>query len=157
MAKVQIDIPMPAGKGVNRAEIARAVIEEIVERTQNKSLNKDGKKLAAYSKTYRESLDFELAGKTGKVNLTMTGDMLAALDILEVQRRKATIGIDGETEESDRAHGHITGANNLPVRNFLGISNRALARIIAENSDLTQYRALEFVRANYDNKQSERL
>jgi hypothetical protein len=163
MPQMKIDIPLPVKADADGREIALAVIEEIVERTQNRRLNKDGKRFKAYSEAYRQSLDFKLAGKNkNKVNLTLTGDMLAALDVLEVKRDKTTIGYDEGSEENDKAEGNIRGtygdeSRTPKPRNFLGISDKALAAIIAEHSDLTQYRALEFVRKNYDNKQSERL
>jgi len=162
MAHVKIDIPLPKTANIDREAIADAIIETIVERTQQKSINKDGRKFPGYSKAYRESLDFELAGKTEKVNLTMTGDMLAALEPLAIKSNKLTIGFDPESEENDKAEGNITGSYGgdpqpKRARNFMGLPAKALAKIIAEYSDLTQYKAYEFVKANYDNTQSERI
>lgn len=163
MAHVKFDIPMPTDVDVDREAVAYAVIDEIVERTQNRSRNKDGRKFSNYSKAYIKSLDFELAGKSKKVNLTMTGDMLAALDLLEADDKKITIGYEKNSDENDKAEGNIKGTygdegrKRKTPRNFLGISNKALARIIAENSDMSTYKAYDFVRENYDNKQSEKL
>ena len=45
----------------------------------------DGQPMDGYSKEYRESEDFEIYGKTRKVNMTLKGDMLSDLDIIETQ------------------------------------------------------------------------
>jgi len=158
MAQMKIKIPIPEGiDREDRLSIADGVLEFIREQT-DKGRNKDGGKFPGYSQAYRESLDFELAGKNkNKVNLKQTGDMMTALDLLEDNRKEIWIGYNEGDEENDKAEGHITGANHLPKRNFLGITKNELAKIIAENSDLTTYKAYQFVKANYDNKQSDKF
>jgi hypothetical protein len=118
-----------------RAEVADLVIERIVERT-TQGKDKDGKRFAGYSKAYKDSLDFKVAGKSGKVDLQLSGDMLAAIKALDVTRRSITIGFEPDSDENAKADGNIRGtygdSNPIPgkARDFLGITERELAKII---------------------------
>lgn len=118
-----------------RAEVADLVIERIVERTQQ-GKDKDGKRFAGYSKAYKDSLDFKVAGKTSKVDLQLSGDMLAAIEALDVTRRSITIGFEPGSDENAKADGNIRGTygQSKPIpgkaRDFLGITNRELAKIV---------------------------
>lgn len=132
--KIKIDL---SGHGLNedqRHEVADLVIERIVNRT-DQGIDKDGKRFPAYSKSYKESLDFKIAGK-GPVNLQLSGDMLAAIEALEVTSRSATIGFEKGSEENAKADGNIRGTygNSIPIkgkaRDFLGISEKDLLKII---------------------------
>jgi hypothetical protein len=118
-----------------RAEVADLVIERIVERT-TQGKDKDGKRFAGYSKAYKDSLDFKVAGKSGKVDLQLSGDMLAAIEALDVTRRSITIGFEPDSDENAKADGNIRGTygQSKPIpgkaRDFLGITERELAKII---------------------------
>jgi hypothetical protein len=124
-----------------RAEVADLVIERIVERTtQGKDKNgkkfNDGRKNSEYSKAYKNSLDFKIAGKSNKINLQLSGDMLAAIEALDITRRSITIGFEPGSEENAKADGNIRGTygQSKPIpgkaRDFLGITERELAKII---------------------------
>lgn len=109
--------------------IGREIVNVIRDRTA-KSLDKNRNPFPAYSKEYKASDDFKLAGKTSRVDLTLSGDMLADLGVLSVKKGQIEIGFE-RGEQRAKAHGHITGANgNLPVRNFLGISEDELGSIL---------------------------
>lgn len=138
MAKVtqlQLDLP----KGLSKSErmaIADLAIEFIVERTQ-KGLNARGKPFPGYSKSYMESLDFENSGKSkGKVDLQLSGDMLAALEVLRDSSSQTVIGYSKGSEEEGRAEGNILGTygQSSPIkgkaRPFLGIFKKDLDKII---------------------------
>jgi len=118
-----------------RAEVADLVIERIVERT-TQGKDKDGKRFAGYSKAYKDSLNFKVAGKSGKVDLQLSGDMLAAIEALDVTRRSITIGFEPGSDENAKADGNIRGTygQSKPIpgkeRDFLGITERELAKII---------------------------
>lgn len=122
-----------------RAEVADLVIERIVERTQQ-GKDKYGKpwrgKAGEYSKAYKDSLDFKVAGKTSKVDLQLSGDMLAAIEALDVTRRSITIGFEPGSDENAKADGNIRGTygQSKPIpgkaRDFLGITERELAKIV---------------------------
>jgi hypothetical protein len=134
--EISLDIPdtlTPA----DREALGEDIIDFIYNRTQ-KGIDKNGKKFPPYSKEYIESLDFKLAGKSkNQVNLTLTGDMLAALDIISHKPGKLTIGIsdDNDAELLGRAEGNITGyygkSSKRKPRNFLGISDEDLERLIS--------------------------
>jgi hypothetical protein len=123
-----------------RAEVADLVIERIVERTvQGK--DKDNRpwsgSAALYSDSYKDSLDFKIGGKSpSKVDLQLSGDMLAALSVLDKTKRSVTIGFENGTEENAKADGNIRGTygQSKPIpgkaRDFLGITKTELAKII---------------------------
>lgn len=92
-------------------------------------------KFPAYSKAYKESLDFAIAGKTTKVDLTLSGDMLAALDVLGHSNGSITVGYEAGTEENDRAEGNQKGSYGgrprpSKARSFLGITQSELDSIL---------------------------
>lgn len=122
-------------KPEQRVELADLIIEHIVDRT-DRGIDKDGKKFPKYSKSYIKSLDFQNAGKSkSKVNLQLSGDMLAAIKLLSHQNGKLTIGFDKNTEENDKAEGNILGSyggdpNPSKARDFLGLSSSKLRELI---------------------------
>lgn len=119
-----------------RIEVGDLIVERIVART-DKGIDVDGDKFVGYSKAYQDSLNFKIAGKTkGNVNLQLSGDMLAALQVLKQDGNKLTIGFERWTEENAIADGNIRGtygqqkANPFNSRDFLGISNTELIDIV---------------------------
>jgi len=147
--RVLIKIPKDI-KPRDRVKIADAVLEHIRDRTERgvgvikRQGSLDGivlrtKQFAKYSKAYKESLDFEIAGKTDTVDLTLSGDMLIEMDLLSHKAGEIRIGYDKDSEENERADGNIRGtsgpAGSKPraKRDFLGIEARVLSRIIAQH------------------------
>jgi hypothetical protein len=133
--KIKIDL---SGYGLSpdqKDEVADLIIERIVNRT-DQGKDKDGRKFAGYSKSYKESLDFKVAGKTNKVDLQLSGDMLAALSVLDQTSRSVVIGFERGSEENAKADGNIRGTYGKPTpdpkkaRDFLGITDRELSKII---------------------------
>lgn len=126
-------------KGISkqeRQEIADLVIEFIVDRTQ-RGLNVNGRKFPKYSKAYLESIDFKNAGKSkSKVDLQLSGDMLAAISLLEDRDGKIVVGFAEGSDEEGRAEGNILGTygQDEPIpgkaRPFLGIKPNELKKII---------------------------
>jgi hypothetical protein len=58
--------------------------------------------------------------------------MLADFSVLAARNGRIILGFDSE-EQRAKAHGHMTGqegSGNLPVRDFLGISDEELAQAI---------------------------
>jgi hypothetical protein len=111
--------------------VGREIIRTILERTAQ-GLDKNRTVFPGYSKDYKDSDDFKLTGKSSTVNLRLSGDMLSDLSILDVRKGEIVIGFE-DSEQRAKAHGHITGADGtgrLPVRNFLGISDREMASIM---------------------------
>lgn len=136
MARVT-ELPLSLPKGLSRSErlnIADLVIEFIVDRTQ-RGLDANGKRFPKYSKAYMESLDFKNAGKSKSVNLTLSGDMLAALAVLDEKDGKIVVGYEKGSDEEGRAEGNILGSyggdpDPKKARPFLGIRPNELKKII---------------------------
>lgn len=135
--KLTIQIPKNYSKS-ERELIGLDIIDKIVSRTQ-KGIDKNGSKFPGYSKSYVDSLDFKVSGKSrGDVNLTLSGDMLASLKILDDKKSGSiTIGFDKGSEENARADGNIRGtygsskASSSKARDFLGIQSKDLKDILA--------------------------
>jgi hypothetical protein len=84
-----------------------------------------------YSKTYSESLDFIAAGKSkSDVNMSLTGDMLASVQVEDRGGNKIAVYIDGETEVL-KAYNHITG-DTVPKRPFFGVSKKDVKEVVSD-------------------------
>lgn len=119
---------------LQRRAVAQEIIDFIVERSKN-GRDKDGRPFPGYSKSYKESKEFEIAGKSSKVNLTLSGEMLNSIKLLSHRRGELLIGFENGTEQNAKAEGNITGSYGKPrpvpskARDFLGISQSRLERI----------------------------
>ena len=97
-------VVIPIGSGytpAQRRRIAEELIDVMITRTEEgvgvygnpndpRSLKK--RRFPGYSDTYINSLDFKIAGKSpGSVNLKLSGDMLAAIELLEDKGDKLVI------------------------------------------------------------------
>lgn len=132
-----------------RQALAFEILNFIRERTQKKNVDKNNRPFPAYSSSYAKSLDFKIAGKSkGSVDLTLSGDMLGALDLLSHKKGELLIGFENGSQENARADGNIRGTygqskpNSSKARDFLGISPTDLKTILKNypaNKDLTDY------------------
>jgi len=120
------------------AEAREALADDILEfirRRSERGIDKEGKRFPKYSESYEKSLDFKIAGKKkGKVDLTLSGDMLAAMDVLSHRKGELVIGFEPGTDENAPAEGNILGSyggdpDPSRARDFLGISEKDLQRI----------------------------
>ena len=133
--RIRIPLPTPIKDKEAQAEIGDLIVERIVERT-DKGVAADGRPFPKYSKGYMESLDFANAGKGSTVNLQLSGDMLAALRVLSSTKNWIEVGFDKGSNENAKADGNIRGTYGSPTpnpkkaRNFLGISDKELTRIV---------------------------
>jgi len=137
MAQQKIKIKIP--KEYNPAErvaLSIEIIDQILERT-SRGKDKDGNDFAEYSKGYKSSFDFKLAGKGKKPNLKLSGEMLNALTLLNHSSGSVTIGYEkGDSFNNDKAEGNIKGtygkkkADPSKERDFLGVSSSELKDII---------------------------
>lgn len=119
------------------------IVDEIVRRTRELNVDKNGKSLGTYSKEYKKSMVFQIY-KDGqkKVDLTLTGEMLESL------RNNAsayTIVIDLEGDNNrGKAQGHITGKygkfGKSKPRDFLGLPDKEVDKIFTES--IKDYRDL---------------
>lgn len=131
--RVRIDIPKNFTPR-QREVIADKIIEHIVARTES-GKDKDGKRFKAYSKSYKGSIDFKLKeNQSGKPDLTLTGDMLAELQLLSSKAGSILIGYENGTDENAKADGNIRSLSTggKKSRDFLGIQDNKLDRFIRE-------------------------
>jgi hypothetical protein len=104
-----------------RLAIGQEVIDFIVDRT-SRSQDVQGGRFKKYSPEYVDSKAFKIAGKReGKVNLTLTGDMLTDIKVLSQKKGEIVVGYSKKTKFShDKAEG------NNKDREFLGIMYKDL-------------------------------
>lgn len=121
-----------------RRAIAQDIIDYLATRTE-KGLGKDAKPWSGaagrYSKSYRDSLDFKIAGKDpSKVDLTLSSEMLNSM---EAKERSGELTIQLEESQRAKAEGNIKGTygNSAPIRgkarNFLDMSRAELMAILS--------------------------
>jgi hypothetical protein len=123
---------------VARQVLAQEIIDKIVERTKD-GVGANGKNLRTpYSEGYSNSLDFKAFGKSSKdVNMTLTGEMLSSMDIVSESEDEIVIGFS-DSEQSEKAHGHITGKNGQAPkmkRDFFGLPEKEIRRIASDFKD----------------------
>ena len=132
--RVKIKLPTPIADPDKRAELADLIVERIVERT-DQGKDKNGVPFAKYSKAYKDSLDFKNAGKSSTPNLQLSGDMLAALKVLDSTKNWIEVGFEKGSTENGKADGNIRGTYGKPSpvgpkRDFLGISEKDLVKLV---------------------------
>lgn len=137
-SSLQEAIPIPAGlSDAQRVELARRIVTEVRARTK-RGISATGSTFPNYSKTYKSSLDFKNAGKSSKVNLTSTGDMLAELDVISISSSHITIGYNLGDELAGQVEGNTIGSygkstgNNSKKRDFIGLPTKIVTRLVAE-------------------------
>lgn len=115
----------------DRRRIGEAIVEHIVTRTK-KGLGVGGKKLQGpdgdgkYSQAYKDHRDFKAAGKSGStVNLTLTGDMLTSLEVVDVSQPGFIVL--GFTDEDDNDKAAFMLEKNY---NFFGIDETEKRKIL---------------------------
>jgi hypothetical protein len=118
---------------VFRNAFGKMVIDEIITRTEG-GFDRYGEKFAAYSKSYRNSDIFKIYGKSSKVNLTLTGEMLSSLKS-GGEGETITVELIGD-ENKAKAHGHKYGirtkSGKRVKRDFLGLPDEELAAIMEQ-------------------------
>lgn len=114
--------------------ICQTIVDYMRERTA-KGKDVNGQTFAPYSSSYKESDAYEAYGKSSKVNMQLSGDMLAALDF-ETSGNTVTFLFDNSEEEA-KAYGHMTGMDGHPTldgktpkREFFGITREEIEKNI---------------------------
>lgn len=112
-----------------KQQITDAVVETILKRTAaGKDVN--GSAFKKYSDDYKKSLAFKAFGKTSKVNLELTGQMLGTMELIENTENKIVIGWEDDTEIK-KAYNHNTG-DTVPKREFFDLTESEIAAIKKE-------------------------
>lgn len=116
--------------------IGEAIIQKIKERTESgQGVSFSGENarpvtLKGYSKEYKDSPEFKAFGKTSKVNMTLSGDMLNLMDVIDHTANTIKIGWD-DGEQNAKSYNHNVG-DTVPRRPFFGISKTELQEIVNE-------------------------
>lgn len=119
--------------------LAQAIIDRIVSRTEagdGMKISSSGqgrpvKLYAPYSDEYSDSLEFKAAGKKrNKINMTLTGDMLAAVDVVDTKGNRIKVGVIDD-EQIPKAFNHNVG-DTVPERPWFGVSKSELREILED-------------------------
>ena len=103
-----------------RDQFGKAVIDRIIQRTSQESKDKDGKPFPKYSDSYMKSDVFKIYGKSSKVNLELTGEMLSSMKAIDASQ-SIVIEMIGDNNKA-KAQGHKYGLGKKRVkRDFLGL------------------------------------
>jgi hypothetical protein len=134
--KIEIDIPKDISER-EKLSLGEDIIEYMRKRTESGKDNSGGS-FPKYSKEYMKSLDFRIAGKSSRVNLKQTGDMLSDIEVLDIKNDKIVIGFERGSISNDKADGHITGwqgrsDTKRPFLGFVGGEKEKLKSIIRKH------------------------
>lgn len=130
----KIDLNEIIGSDISNDEqlilkIGQKIIDYIEERVDDGLGYGRTKLKSPYSDGYADSLTFKAAGKSkNDVNMKLSGDMMASIDIIEVNGSKITIGID-DPDQAPKAFNHQTG-DTVPRRPFFGVTKQELKEYV---------------------------
>lgn len=117
--KVTIRVPSDID-ALGRAVLGDMLIDFIQDRTaRGKDISGDN--FARYSASYKDSDDFDVAGKSNVVNLELTGDTMASIELLSHETGSVTLGFESGSDENDKAS-WLAADDNGRSRAFLGIN-----------------------------------
>lgn len=121
-----------------RQAIGQYAVDYIRERTRNgMGIGGAPIKHGVYSEEYAESLEFKAHGKDKhEVNMTLTGDMLGLMDVVDETDMTVTIGWRDE-EQILKAYNHNTG-DTVPERPFFGLTKKEVREIADHFRDEVQ-------------------
>ena len=144
------DINLKEALGVSlrgRAALKEAVAQQLIDIIQKRAESGKGVSFSPsgrsqevslrrpYSKKYAETDEFKAAGKSrGRVNMSLKGDMLGLMDVVQIKGNTVRIGWN-DREEELKAHGHMTGQegkNPKMQRPFFGVTNSDLRKVKKE-------------------------
>lgn len=138
LASEKIVIPKKYNKE-ERLAIAADIIEYIRERSSKGRGPGNEKWSGRYSLAYSKSLDFRNAGKSrGKINQSLSGDMLTEIEILPETERstgQVVIGYSRDSEQYGKAEGNIIGSygrqpDKRKARPFLTLTPKEVKTIL---------------------------
>lgn len=128
---IEYDLVKLFGRPLKPNEViafAEDVMEAIIQRTQI-GIDRKNVKFRDYKESYINSSVFKKYNKSPlEINLTLRGDLLSSLDILEASGETLRIGIKDDLQ-SKKAFNHITG-DTIPKRDFLGLPDDELEIIV---------------------------
>lgn len=136
----KLEIKLPAGYSAEeRRAIGEAVVRLIQDRTAAGERPGGGSwsgEAVRYTQGYIDSSAFKIGGKSkSPVNLTLTGDMLADLQVLSSRSGAVIVGYRAG-DSNDKAEGNILGTYGQPVpipgkaRPFLKVTAGEMSSIL---------------------------
>ena len=126
--KITVKLPRKFSDSARR-QAGKLIIKLIKDRT-SRGLDKNNNAFVGYSKSYKESKDFDIAGKSSLVNLRLSGEMMNSLEILGSGTGFVTIGFPSGSEVNDKAS-FAKDFGNGPSRPFLGVNATELKQIVS--------------------------
>lgn len=138
MSWQRFKVKVPKGLSpIQREALAQEVIDFVIKRSKD-GVDKNGKAFPNYSASYVKSLDFKIAGKSkGKVNLTLSEEMLQSLSLISHKPGEVLIGYDKSNAElNGKVEGNVLGTygQSSPIkgkaRDFMGIAKKDLESIL---------------------------
>lgn len=123
------------------AEEREAIAAEIISFIRRRTISGrdvDGSKFPKYSKAYTSSVDFKASGKSKQPNLTLSGDMLASMELVKNKTGEIVVGYDESSDQIGKVEGNQIGSygqdkgNPDRARRFLGINSEDLKKILAK-------------------------
>lgn len=138
MSWQRFKVKVPKGLSpIQREALAQEVIDFVIKRSKD-GVDKNGRAFPGYSASYVKSLDFKIAGKSkGKVNLTLSEEMLQSLSLISHKPGEVLIGYDKSNAELNaKVEGNVLGTygQSSPIkgkaRDFMGIAKKDLESIL---------------------------
>lgn len=134
--KIRIDVPEDIGPSEREAMGAEMVALMVSKAKDGIGVRYEGdrarpKNFPAYTERYEK-----FKGQKN-VDLTLSGEMLEALNVLSHKKGSILIGFENGSEENDKAEGNITGSygrspNPRKARNFLGLTASEIKAIVRD-------------------------
>jgi hypothetical protein len=125
----EIDLPKEYSPEERRA-IAAEIIDSLITRTED-GKDKNGKGFKSYSDEYKKN-----KGQSN-VDLTFSGDMLSAIELLSQKSGKIRIGYQPDYEGVGKVEGNVLGTygqsnpKKTKPRDFLGVTDKELKNILS--------------------------
>ena len=131
----EFDLDLTGRDDIKNA-IAQEAIDLIKNRVEEDNTGNSGRALAGYEESYFESEIFAAFNKSkGDVNMTLTGEMMASIDVTDTSENGITIGFNDDFNNA-KAHGHMTGMEGKgKVRPFFGVNKGELESIVDKYRD----------------------
>ena len=137
---ITVDLKEIFGTDIQRdlgERLGTAFVDRIVKSAEGGKSPK-GHALKKYDDDYVASDEFKAAGKSkNKVNMTLYGDMLAQMEVLNFSDSKVTIGWQDSTQNA-KAYAHMTGYRGHPTikngtkREFFFVSQKMIDEVKEE-------------------------
>jgi hypothetical protein len=134
----QTTIGIPLEWDSEQRILASTLIIEKIQHNTVKGINRYGNSFPGYSEEYKHSIDFKIAGKSNRVDLQQTGDMLASIELIIHRPGIIVVGYPEGSSEVGKVEGIQIGSygdskgHPSMARPFLGLPQEQLDLIIAQ-------------------------